>query len=174
MQGNCRNLTDVSETRLWPLESDQCLVLLNRDFLEVDLDEDSHVWVSGLYLQYDVGHASDTIHKAVLSSARSNLYLTDLTISAEGYTAGAVDVYENQTVFVAGLCLCYLGLDQCLLCCADSCSATGHLKGACLYVCMHMTCTPATGCRFALQELSHGRGQCDDDCSWRQGYGVRV
>ena len=108
-----------------PLEPNQCLVLLTRDFLEVDLDEDSHVWVSGLYLQYDVGLNSNISHTAVLSSARSNLYLTDLTLSAEGYTAGAVDVHENQTVFVAGLYPCYLGLNQCLLCCADSYSAQG-------------------------------------------------
>ena len=134
VQGNCPNVTEMSEE---PLTPNQCLVLLTRDFLEVDLDEDSHVWVSGLYLKYDVGPDSDTSHTAVLSSARSNLYLTDLTISAEGYTAGAVDVHENQTVFVAGLCPCYLWLDQCLLCCADSCSAKGNLKGACPYVRMY-------------------------------------
>ena len=125
VQGNCPNLTEMSEELVRPLGPNQCLVLLTRDFLEVDLDEDSHVWVSGLYLQYDVGLNSNISHTAVLSSARSNLYLTDLTLSAEGYTAGAVDVHENQTVFVAGLYPCYLGLNQCLLCCADSYSAQG-------------------------------------------------
>ena len=101
MQGNCSS--EVEGTLQPPLGPNQCLVLLTEDFLEADLDEDSHVWVSGLYIKYDVGLAEEKNHTTVLKSAHSNLYLTDLTLVAEGSKARAVDVKENQTVFVAGV-----------------------------------------------------------------------
>lgn len=97
LQGDCSE--DPLGSLPVPRRPGQCLVTVREDFLEANPGPDSLVWLSGLYV-YTLG-LIDKNQGTVLAS-HTDLFLTDMTLVAQGHKARGIEVQENQTVFMAG------------------------------------------------------------------------
>ena len=97
LQGDCSE--DPLGSLPVPRRPGQCVVTVREDFLEANPGPDSLVWLSGLYV-YTLGLV-DKNQGTVLAS-HTDLFLTDMTLVAQGHKARGVEVQENQTIFMAG------------------------------------------------------------------------